>query len=71
MESVNDAFVELEKRVRAQGLLESTPFFYVCRVAAALALVVVSVVILATAKSFWIQMANATLLAFAFGQLTL
>ena len=71
MDSVNSAFVELEKRISTQGLLEQTPAFYVCRVAAALALVAASMIVLALAENFWIQMANAAMLAFAFGQLNL
>ncbi|MEK7099099.1 MAG: acyl-CoA desaturase [Patescibacteria group bacterium] len=71
MDSVNKAFIDLERRVRAQGLLDPTPAFYVYTVGMALALVVASVVILVTVKNSWIHMLNAVLLAFAFGQLTL
>ena len=70
MENVNSAFTELREQICTQGLLEASPAFYVRRVIVALVLVGVSIAILATTTNFWIQMANAILLAFSLVQLT-
>ena len=71
MDSVNRAFVELRGQIRGQGLLESSSAFYIRRAIVALVLVGASITILITTTNFWIQMANAILLAFTFGQLGL
>ena len=71
MESVNHTFVELEARVREYGLLQPDTAFYLRRVAFSMTLIAVSIAIIATVENFWLHMANAVLLAFAFGQLSL
>ena len=68
---MNKEFIILKNRIAAQGLLLPTPAFYIRRVIVALALFAISVAVLATVRNFWIQMANAVLLAFTFGQLGL
>ena len=68
---MNNEFGTLKKHISEQGLLQSATAFYIRRVMMAMALVAVSVAILATVTNFLAQMANAALLAFAFGQLGL
>ena len=68
---VNAAFGELQERIRERGLLRADPMFYVRRAAFALALVAISIAVIIRVDHFGIQMANAVLLAFAFGQLGL
>ena len=68
---MNNEFATLKTYINQQGLLQPTPAFYIRRVTVAMALVAISVAILATVTNFWAQIANAVLLAFAFGQLGL
>src|SRR3990167_8372101 len=71
MESVNAAFGELEERIREQNLFKPDPVFYIGMVSIVLGLMAESVTMLALVHNLWIQLANAVLLAFAFGQLGL
>ena len=68
---MNNEFTALKAYIGQQGLLQPTTAFYVRRVVMAMTLIAASVTILATVTNFRIQMANAALLAFAFGQLGL
>ncbi len=70
MDTINGAFTELQKHIREQGLLTPSPAFYIYRITMALMLIAISMLILATITNFWVQMANAIFLAFAFGQLS-
>lgn len=69
MENFNHLFFKLDERIRAEGLLDESAYFYIFSLAAIGALIVASMVILANVNNFWIQMANALLLAFSFGQI--
>lgn len=69
MENPNHLFSELDARIRAEGLLDWSPYFYIFCIAAIGVLIAASIMILTHVHSFWIQMANALLLAFSFGQL--
>lgn len=68
---MNSEFAELKKRISEQGLLASSSFFYARRISIILILVAISAVVLIATQNIWIQMANAMLLAFTFGQLGL
>ncbi|MDP3778955.1 MAG: acyl-CoA desaturase [bacterium] len=69
MENPNRLFSELDARIRASGLLNWSPYFYIFSMTVIAALIAVSFFILAYVHSFWLQLANALLLAFSFGQL--
>ena len=69
-EGINSAFAELRQRVYENGLLHASPYFYTRRIAGMLMLLAASMVILTHAYGFWIQMVNAILLAFTFGQIS-
>lgn len=71
MENVNASFIELEKRIREQGLFRPRTGFYSYRFALTTIGLSLGVAILATISNFWIQMLNAIFLAFVFGQLLL
>ena len=71
MNNPNSAFIELQHRIKEAGLLEPSPIFYMQRVTVTLALAAISIAIVTITTNFWIQMLNAVLLAFIFGQLGL
>ena len=68
---MNGDFAALKTHITEQGLFQPTSAFYVRRATMAMGLVAVSIVLITTVTSFWAQMTNAVLLAFAFGQLGL
>jgi len=69
MESANALYFELKRLVEREGLLDPAPGFYIRRGVVTLALLVASFILVCAAPdNFWLQMANAALLAFTFGQ---
>ncbi len=66
---MNHLFMELDAHIRAKGLLDRHPYFYICHAGIITGLMVLSMWILATIHLFWVQMANAAFLAFIFGQI--
>lgn len=68
-ENSNHLFFTLDARIRAEGLLDTSAYFYMFSIMAIGALIGISIVLLVYVHNFWIQMANALLLAFSFGQL--
>ena len=68
--TVENDYVELKRRVRAQGLFDKQPAYYARQIALVLVLCAVSVACLAATRSPWAQALNAVLLAFTFGQIT-
>lgn len=71
MENVNALFIELEERIREQGLFRRRTGFYSYRFALTTIGLSFGVAILITIGNFWIQMFNAVFLAFIFGQVAL
>jgi fatty acid desaturase len=61
-------YAELKRRIVAAGLLEKQVGYYAANVAIRLSLLGASVAILVLVENFWLQLANAAFLAFAFTQ---
>ena len=62
-------FAELKRIVRQRGLLDKQPAYYMFKVPFTLALLGISVAVLVSVDSLWLQLLNAAFLAFAFGQI--
>lgn len=69
MENFNHLFSELDARIRAEGLLNKRPYFYIFNVVLVAGLMTIILWSFASTHIFWVQIANAALLAFVFGQI--
>ena len=65
----SDAFRELRRRIRSEGLLEKQTGYYGFKVVSALVLLGTSVTVLATIDHLGIQLLNAVFLGFVFSQI--
>ena len=63
-------YVELKRRVKARGLLEKQPRFYVINTLFVLSLLAASLAVLVLIDALWIQLLNAAFLAFVFNQIS-
>jgi len=63
------SYKELTRLVRQQGLLDRQPAYYAGNVVVILGLLALSIAIIITVESFWLQLLNAILMAFVFGQI--
>ena len=66
----DNAYVELKRRVKARGLLEKQPRFYILNTLFVLSLLAASLAILVLIDALWIQLLNAIFLAFVFTQIS-
>ena len=64
-------FADLADKVRAAGLLEKRPGWYVVRIVFTVAALAASIAWLILVPSFWLQLPNAVFLAFVLGQVAL
>lgn len=64
MRNQSKEFAALKKLIKEQGLLEKQIPYYTVKILATLALLVVSIGILATVHNVWLQLANAMVFAF-------
>ena len=62
-------FAELKRIVRQRGLLEKQPAYYMFKVPLTLGLLGISLAVLVSVDSLWLQLLNAAFLAFVFGQI--
>ncbi|MCH7511098.1 MAG: acyl-CoA desaturase, partial [Chloroflexi bacterium] len=65
-----NGYVELKRRVKARGLLEKQPRFYILNTLFVLSLLAASLAVLVLIDALWIQLLNAVFLAFAFTQIS-
>ena len=65
----SDAFRELRRRIRSEGLLEKQTGYYGFKVVSALVLLGISLTVLATVDHLGIQLLNAVFLGFVFSQI--
>ncbi len=65
-----NGYVELKRRVKARGLLEKQPRFYVLNTLFVLSLLAASLAVLVLVDALWIQLLNAAFLAFTFTQIS-
>ncbi len=63
-------YAELKRRVKAAGLLEKQPRFYVLSTLFVLSMLATSVAVLVLVDALWIQLLNAAFLAFVFTQIS-
>jgi fatty acid desaturase len=68
--SHENGYVELKRRVKARGLLEKQPRFYILNTLFVLSLLAASLAVLVLIDALWIQLLNAVFLAFAFTQIS-
>src|SRR5260370_3632782 len=62
-------YAELKYRIKQQGLLEQQPVYYTYKILFTLALLALSIACLIVFKHSWLQLLNAIILAFVFGQI--
>lgn len=62
----NKDYIELSRLIKSKGLLNKQPGYYVCRTLLTLGMLIVSIALIATVDTLWIQLINAAFLAFVF-----
>lgn len=62
-------YPELRRIIKEQGLLDKQPEYYTGKIVSTLGLLALSIAILVVVDNFWVQLGNATFLAFVFGQI--
>ena len=62
-------YPELRRIIKEQGLLDKQPAYYYYKILSTLALLAVSLTLLAVVDNSWLQLINAAFLAFVFGQI--
>ncbi len=65
-----NAYAELKRRVKASGLLEKQPRFYVLNTLFVLSMLAVSLAVIVLIDALWLQLLNAAFLAFVFTQIS-
>ena len=67
--SDNQSYAALKRLIIEKGLLEKQPGFLTYKITLTIAMLMVSVAVLALVDNIWVQLLNAAYLAFVFGQI--
>jgi fatty acid desaturase len=67
--TANSEYLQLKRLITQEGLLDKSPLYYLHKLIVTLALLGLSLTLIAIVNNFWFQLINSVFLAFVFGQL--